>query len=243
MGKTMVRQNERIRESNAYRIQDMDETERPREKLARFGSANLSNAELIAILLRVGVEGQNAVQMGERLLTDFKGLKGLYQAGYKELCGQFGLGPAKAAQLMAAMELGKRIGGQIEEKTSIHSPKDVYDLVGYEMSLLEQEELWVILLDTRNQIVGKEKLYRGSVNSSQVRVGEVFKAAVKSNAPAIILVHNHPSGDPSPSPEDVALTRSTIQAGKLLDIDLLDHIVIGGNRFISLKEGNLGFNS
>lgn len=242
-GEAMPKHTINIRENNSYRIHDMDLTERPREKLAKSGAASLSNAELIAILLRVGVEGQNAVQMGQQLLTDFKGITGLYKAGYQELCNQFGLGPAKAAQLMAAMELGKRIGRNNEEKQGIHQPQDVYDLLGYEMSLLDQEELWVILLDTRNQLISTEKIYRGSVNASQVRVGELFKAAVKSNAPSILVVHNHPSGDPTPSPEDVALTRSVIQAGKMLDIEVLDHIVIGSNRCISLKERNLGFGS
>lgn len=230
-----------IRENSGYRISDMDASERPREKLASSGPANLSNAELIAILLRVGMEGENAVRMADRILIDFKGLKGLYRASYTELCGVHGLGPAKAAQLMAALELGKRIGQMGDDKKSIHSPQDVYDLVGYEMSLFDQEELWVLLLDTRNQVISVEKLYRGSVNSSQVRVAEVFKAAVRANTPSIIIVHNHPSGDPTPSPEDIALTRSIIQSGRMLDIELLDHIVIGQNRFTSLKERNLGF--
>jgi DNA repair protein RadC len=232
---------EHIREINTYRIQDMDATERPREKLARYGAADLNNAELLAILLRVGVEGQNAVQMAESLLVHFKGLKGLYQASYQEICNQHGLGPAKSAQLMAAMELGKRIAREVPDKTSIHSPKDIFDRFGYEMSLLDHEELWVLLLDTRNQILGEEKLYRGSVNASQVRVGEVFKLAVRINAASVVAIHNHPSGDPTPSPEDVALTRSLIQAGKLLDIELVDHLIIGANKFISLKERNLGF--
>jgi DNA repair protein RadC len=237
----MKKNSGQIKEDNTYRISDMVEAERPREKLAGSGPSSLSNAELIAILLRVGMEGENAIQMGSRLLIDFKGLKGLYRASYPELCAVHGLGPAKAAQLMAAMELGKRIGQMSDERRSIHSPQDVYDLVGYEMSLLDQEELWVLLLDTRNQVISLEKLYRGSVNSSQVRVAEVFKASVRANTPSIIVVHNHPSGDPTPSPEDIALTRSIIQSGRLLDIELLDHIVIGQNRCVSMKERHLGF--
>lgn len=237
----MAKQSEKVREYTTYRIQDMDESERPREKLAKHGPASLSNSELLAILLRVGVEGLNAVQMGDRLLQQFRGLKGLYQADYQELCNQFGLGPAKAAQLMAAMELGKRVGSQQMERDVVHGPQDIHNLVGYKMSLLDQEELWVILLDTRNQVIAIEELYKGSVNSSQVRVAELFRGAIKANTPSIVMVHNHPSGDPTPSPEDIALTRSAIQAGKLLDIEVLDHLVIGATRFTSMKERNLGF--
>lgn len=236
-----MQEKKKISETNLYRIQDMEENERPREKLAKVGPGSLSNAELIAILLRVGVEGENAVTVGERLLIDFKGLKGLYQATYPELCRQHGLGPAKTAQLMAAMELGKRVSQVTEQKKTIHSPQDVFQLVGLEMGMLDREELWVILTDTRNQVISTEKLYQGSVNSSQVRVGELFRAAVRANAASILVVHNHPSGDPTPSPDDIALTRAIIQAGKLLDIEVLDHVVIGNQRFVSLKEKNFGF--
>ena len=128
-----------------------------------------------------------------------------------------------------------------EERRVIHSPQDAADLVIYEMSALEQEHLRVIQLDTRNRVVNIEEVYRGSLNSSQVRVGELFKGAVRRNLAAIIVVHNHPSGDPTPSPDDIALTRQITQAGKLLDIEVLDHLVIGQGRFISLKERGLGF--
>jgi DNA repair protein RadC len=123
----------------------------------------------------------------------------------------------------------------------VHSPQDAADLVRYEMSALEQEELRVLLLDNRNRVLAVESVYRGSVNSSQVRVGELFKAAIRRNAPALIVAHNHPSGDPTPSPDDVAVTRAIVQAGKLLDVDVLDHLVIAGGKFVSLKERGLGF--
>lgn len=232
----------KIKENPQYRIADMETSERPREKLASLGPSQLSNEELLAILIRVGVEGENAVSLAGRLIREFRGLRGLYQASHAELCTRHGLGPAKAAQLLAAMELGKRIARVENTKPSIHSPQEVYDLVGYEMSLLEQEELWAIQLDTRNQVLSQEVIYRGSANASSVRIGELFKTAVRINATGVILIHNHPSGDPSPSPEDVALTRAAIQAGKLLDIEVLDHIVIGqGQKFVSLKEKGLGF--
>lgn len=226
----------------AYRITDLNISERPRERLASLGPRALSNAELLAILLRVGVSGENAVQVGHRLLTTFGGLAGLHRASYAEVCDQFGIGPAKAAQIKAAIELGRRLPLEAPaERPAIHSPKDAAEMVSYEMSALEQEHLRVFLLNTRNQVMDIVEIYRGSLNSSQVRVGELFKAAVRRSAAAIIVAHNHPSGDPSPSPDDIAVTRAIVQAGKLLDIEVLDHLIIGQGRFVSLKERGLGF--
>jgi DNA repair protein RadC len=225
-----------------YRITDLAEEERPRERLARLGPQSLSNAELLAILLRVGVRGQNAVQVGQRLLQHFGGLVGLHRADFQEVCAEHGLGPAKAAQIKAAIELGNRLRLEApEERPAVHSPADAAALVQYEMSALEQEELRVLLLDIRNRVLETVTVYRGSVNSSQVRVGELFRAAIRRNAASIIVIHNHPSGDPTPSPDDVAVTRAMAQAGKLLDIEVLDHLVIGRGRFVSLKDRGLGF--
>jgi DNA repair protein RadC len=225
-----------------YRITDLQETDRPRERLAALGPRALSNAELIAILLRVGVPGENAVQVGQRLLQKFGGIGGLHRAPFNELCNQHGIAEAKAAQIKAAIELGRRLTLESpEERPAINSPADAAALVQYEMSALEQEHLRALLLDRRNRVLETVEIYRGSVNSSQVRVGEVFKEAVRKNASAIIVVHNHPSGDPTPSPDDVAVTRAIVQAGKLLDIDVLDHLVIGQGRWVSLKERGLGF--
>ena len=227
---------------NTYRIMDLDESERPRERLARLGPQSLTNAELLAILLRVGVPGENAVQVGQRLLLHFGGITGLHRASIEEVCAQHGIGPAKAAQIKAAIELGRRLTLESpDERPTVHSPADAAALVQYEMSALEQEELRVMLLDTRNRVQDVITIYRGSVNSSQVRIGEVFKSAIRRNAVNLIVVHNHPSGDPTPSPDDVALTRAIVQAGKLLDVDVLDHLVIGRGRFVSLKERGLGF--
>ncbi|MEW5871326.1 MAG: DNA repair protein RadC [Chloroflexota bacterium] len=232
-----------MKEQNAtYRITDLDQAERPRERLAKLGPQALSQAELLAILLRTGVPGENAVQVGQRLLQAFGGLAGLHRANYDEVCDQHGVGPAKAAQIKAAIELGRRLAVEApEERPAVHSPEDAAALVRYEMSALEQEELRVMLLDTRNRVLDIQTLYRGSLNSSQVRVGELFKAAIRRNAAGVLVVHNHPSGDPAPSPDDVALTRAIVQAGKLLDIEVLDHLIIGGGRFVSLKERGLGF--
>ncbi len=225
-----------------YRITDLHSNDRPRERLAALGPQALSNAELIAILLRVGVQGENAVMVGQRLLNTFGGLAGLHRALLEDLKRQRGLGEAKAAQIKAAIELGRRLTLESpESRPTINSPADAAALVQYEMSALEQEHLRVMLLDIRNHVLETVEIYKGSVNSSQVRVGEIFKAAVRRNASALIVIHNHPSGDPTPSPDDVAVTRAIVQAGKLLDVDVLDHLVIGQGRFVSLKERGLGF--
>jgi DNA repair protein RadC len=225
-----------------YRIKDLEKNERPRERLENSGPEGLSKAELLAILLRVGVEGENSVQMGERILKELGGLIGIQKASFAQMCNIRGLGPAKAAQLKAAIELGRRLNLEAPELTgAISSPGDAAELVRYEMQGLVQEQLWVILLDTRNRKIFIDKVYVGSLNSSMVRVGELFKGAIQRNAASVILVHNHPSGDPTPSPEDVALTRMAVQAGKLMDIEILDHLVIGQGKYISMKDKGLGF--
>jgi DNA repair protein RadC len=184
--------------------------------------------------------------VGQRLLKSFGGLMGIHRAGYEEVCQQHGIGRAKAAQIKSAIEIGNRLAKQKiseDQNVSFHSPEEVARFVQYEMAALDQEQLRVILLDTRNRLQKMVNLYTGSLNSSTVRIGELFKEAIRQNAAAIILVHNHPSGDPSPSPEDINLTRAAVQAGKLLDIEVLDHIVVGRgeDRFVSLKKKELGF--
>jgi DNA repair protein RadC len=228
-----------VKEQNTtYRITDLEISERPRERLAKLGPQSLSQAELLAIL-----SGANAVQGGQRLLRELGGLAGLHRASYDEVCAQHGIGPAKAAQIKAAIELGRRLAvAAPDERPTVHSPEDAAALVQYEMSGLEHEELRVVLLDVRNRVLDIPVVYRGSTTSAQVRIGELFKAAIRRNATAIIVIHNHPSGDPSPSPEDIALTRGIVQAGNLLDVGVLDHLVIGRGRYISLKERGLGFN-
>ncbi len=229
-------------EAVVYTIKEMNEDERPRERLARLGPQSLTTAELLAILLRVGMVGESAVQVGQRLLQTFGGISGIHRASLDELRSQKGVKLAKAAQIKAAIELGRRLVQEApDERPAVHSPGDAAEMVQYEMSALEQEELRVMLLDTRNRVLHIEPVYRGSVNSSQVRVAEIFKTAIRRNASNIIVVHNHPSGDPTPSPDDVAITRAILQAGELLDIKLLDHIIIGNGRFVSLKERGLCF--
>jgi DNA repair protein RadC len=225
-----------------YRITELASSDRPRERLAALGAEVISNAELIAILLRSGIEGKNAVQMAQEILLHYGGLEGLHKTSYEELCNQRGVGPAKAAQIKAAIELGRRLSlGRSADQPAISSPEDAAALVLYEMGALESEHLRVILLDTRNKLIKIVEIYRGSLNSSFIRIGEIFRDAIRTNAASLIVVHNHPSGDPTPSPEDVAVTREIVAAGKLLDLEVLDHIIIGNNNFLSLKSKSLGF--
>ena len=176
----------------SYRIADLAQSQRPRERLEKLGPGALSDAELLAILIRVGVPGENAVELGQRLLIKLDGLSGIHRAAFEDVCQQKGIGPAKAAQIKAAIELGRRmVRNDAEQPPAIHSPKDAADLVMYQMSALEQEELHVIILDTRNHVLKIDPVYKGSLDSSQVRISELFKTAIKRNAKSIIVVHNH----------------------------------------------------
>lgn len=223
-------------------IRDLPTNQRPRERLMQVGERAVSNSELIAIILRTGSGGESVLRLAERLLSQFQDLPGLSQATLEELQMVTGVGPAKAVEIKAALELGRRLTAVTPaERPKVIAPADAANLLMSEMGLLEQEHLRVILLDTRNQVLAVPTIYIGSLNTSVVRIGELFRPAIRRNAAAIIVVHNHPSGDPSPSPEDVRVTREIHKAGKLLNIELLDHIVIGHQRFVSLKERGLGF--
>jgi DNA repair protein RadC len=217
-------------------------TERPRERLITLGPTALSTAELLAILLRTGRRGETVTDLARNLLAEYGGLSGLSRAPQSKLRQRAGIGPAKSAELLAALELARRLAvEQPDEKPTIRTPDDVRSLLQLEMSILEQEQLRVILLDTKNRVLAVRVVSTGSVNSSVVRVGEVFREAVRENCTSVIAVHNHPSGDPAPSPEDAEVTRRLVAAGRLLDIELLDHIVLGRSGFISLRQRKLGF--
>ena len=223
-------------------IRDMAVSDRPRERLILVGERSLAVSELLAIVIRTGVGGENVIRLAERTLADFGGLPGIARASIKELTQVKGIGTAKAVEIKASLELGRRlIAATPQERPTVTSPADAANLLMTEMSLLEQEHLRLVLLDTRNHVLSMPTIYIGSLNTSVVRVGELFRAAIKENAAALIVVHNHPSGDPSPSPEDVQVTGQIVSAGKLLDVDVLDHIIIGRQRFVSLKERGLGF--
>lgn len=224
------------------RIRELPAGERPRERLKQSGPASLSNSELLAIILRTGSAAENVLGLASRLLTRFGGLAGLAKASFGELCAERGVGQAKAAQLKAALELGKRLStAQSGEKTIIRTPRDVADLLMAEMALLHSEHLRVVLLNSKNHVLSVSEVYKGNVNSSLIRPAELFREAVRENCPAVIIVHNHPSGDPEPSPDDIRVTELIIGAGKTLDIDVLDHIIIGNGRFVSLKERGAAF--
>ncbi len=224
------------------RIRELPPSEKPRERLRLSGAGALSDAELLAILLRTGVAGANVVQLAQHLLRDHGGWPGLTRASFDELSAVRGLGEAKIAQLKAALEIGRRLALiAYDERLQIRSPSDVVRLMQIEMAHLDQEHLRAICLDTKNRVLKVVTVYIGSLNSSVVRVGEVFKEAIRINSAAIIVVHNHPSGDPTPSTEDILVTRQLVEAGKLLDIEVLDHLVIGQGRHTSMREQRLGF--
>ncbi len=223
-------------------MKDLPEELRPRERLQAAGAAALSNAELLALIIGSGTKRESALMLAQRLLAEKGGLRFLATATFDELCRVEGIGVAKAAQIKAALELGKRLVSlQPEMRPSICSPRDASALVLGEMSHLDREHFRVILLNTKNQVLGVAPVSVGSLNSSLVHPREVFKEAVRRNAAAIILVHNHPSGDPTPSAEDIEVTKRLVEAGKLLGIEVLDHIIIGECTYASLRERSLVF--
>ena len=210
--------------------------------MVEYGSKHLSNTELIAILLRTGSTGENVISLSSRLLTKFGGLAGLGKAAFAELCGERGLSEAKACQLLAALELGRRFISLAPEERIVSTTQDAANLVTGEMGTLDQEHLRVILLNTRNEVLSTHEVYVGNVNSSVVRPAEVFRPAVRNNAPSLIVAHNHPSGNPAPSDDDIAITEDLVAAGKLLGIDVLDHLIVGsGQRYVSMNETGQGF--
>jgi DNA repair protein RadC len=218
-------------------VRDIPTDDRPRERLQKNGAETLSTPDLLAIILRTGTMRDNVIELATKILIKYGGLSGLVSASFHELSNEYGLGPAKTAQLKAALEIGKRLSAlQPDKKYQIRSADDAANLVRMEMMYLDHEEMHVLIMDTKNQVVEHVKRYKGTVNSSVLRIAEIFRPAVVRNCPNIIVCHNHPSGDPTPSPEDIAVTRQLAEAGKLLDIELLDHIVIGNPRYVSLKE-------
>jgi DNA repair protein RadC len=213
-----------------------------RDQPAYRVTSNPNSCSLLELLAAV-VGGAQQIEIAEGLLSHFGGdIQRIYKANVAEIAQVHGIGQQTAVRLKAALALAIRLHEPTGERPVINSPADCAALVQYEMSLLEEEHLRVILLDTRNRVLDIVEVYRGSVNSSQVRVAEIFRPAIQRNAPALVVCHNHPSQDPTPSPDDVTVTRAIVAAGKLLDIDVLDHLVIGGSRWVSLKERGLGFN-
>jgi len=220
-------------------IKDMPETMRPREKLLKNGEMSLSDAELLAIVLGMGTRNVSALELANFLLAKYKGLRGLKEACLEELIGERGIGPAKAVGIKAAIGLGRRLALDVQEKIPIKSPEDVKNIVMEEMRYFDREHFRSLYLDRKGGLMVMEDVSIGSLHSSIVHPREVFKTAVKKSAASIILVHNHPSGDPTPSKEDIDVTNRLIEAGKIMGIEVLDHIVIGEGTYCSLKARGL----
>ena len=218
-------------------IRDLPAGERPRERMAQYGPEAMSTVELLAILLRVGSRGESAIRLAERLLAEFGGLAGIAKARVPQLSALPGIGLAKAAQIKAAFELGKRLATSVEgPRPVIRNAADAAALMMEELRYREQECLAAILLDARNQVIRTLVLMIGTLTGSPAHPREVFKEALAHGCASLIICHNHPSGDPTPSQDDIALTTRLAQAGEIMGIPLLDHLIIGDGRFVSLKE-------
>ena len=221
-------------------IKDLPLEERPREKMREQGAGKLSNAELLAIILRTGYREETAIHLAERVIFRAGGLRFLPDLTLEELQKIKGIGLAKAVQVQAALELGRRMAASLRPKTlSLSSPQEVADYLMEEMRYYRKEYFKIILLNTKNQIISLEDVSVGSLNSSIVHPREIFNVSIKKSAAAIILVHNHPSGDPHPSQEDLKVTTRLVDAGKILGISVLDHIIIGEKKYFSFKEKGL----
>jgi DNA repair protein RadC len=228
--------------SSGRAIREIPVAERPRERLALRGAGGLTSAELIGLIWGSGSRGRSAVDLAADALARHDDLTGLARATEVELAAMPGIGAARAAQLVAAFELGRRLLADWPAgRWSVRGPHDVADRLILQMGRLEREELRVVMLDTKNHVLRVATVYQGNVSSSLVRVGELFRDAVRLNASGVILVHNHPSGDPTPSPDDLHLTAEALAAGRLLDIDLLDHLVIGHDAYVSLRDRGVAF--
>ncbi|MBP2029428.1 DNA repair protein RadC [Methanohalophilus levihalophilus] len=220
----------------SIRIKDLPAEERPRERLVKKGPESLSNSELLAIILRTGTAKENVVTLCNRIFTEYS-IKQLSQASLTKLMEIHGVGTAKAAQISAIFELARRLEGFCDEpRRKITSSADVYSILYPQVRELKKERLTTLHLDTKNNVIREEVVSIGTLNSNIVHPREIFKSALLESAASVILTHNHPSGDPSPSREDIAVTRKLVDGGKLLGIDVLDHVIIGDGRYVSLKD-------
>ena len=219
------------------KIHDVHTTDRPRERLIRQGAKSLSNQELIAILLGTGTKNESVLTVANRVLINFEKLHNLKHATLEEMTEIKGIGEAKAVLLLAAIELGRRLASKdLEERFTIRSPEDAATFLMQDMTSLQQEHFVCLFLNVKNQVLHKQTIFVGSLNASIVHPREIFREAVKRSAASIICAHNHPSGVPTPSPEDIDVTSRLYEAGKIVGVDLLDHVIIGDHQFISMKE-------
>lgn len=218
-------------------IRDVHEADRPRERLIQQGSQSLSNQELIAILLRTGTREESVLHLANRVLMYFEQLHELKHATIEEVVSIKGIGEVKATQLLAAVELGRRLAQkQVNERFTIRSPHDAATYLMPDMTSLQQEHFVVLFLNVKNQVIHRQTIFIGSLNASIVHPREIFREAVKRSAASIICAHNHPSGNPTPSPEDIEVTKRLQEAGYIIGIDLVDHLIIGDHQYVSMKE-------
>ncbi|MGZ9585135.1 RadC family protein [Paenibacillus marinisediminis] len=221
-------------------LRDLPQDERPRERMMQSGAQSLSHAELLAILLRTGTKEESALLLAQRVLNRVGGLDKLADTSMTELTQVRGIGPAKALQLIAGLELGRRMARvKLTDAFSVRRPEDAADLVMESMRHLRKEHFVCLFLNTKNRVLAQETISIGTLDASLVHPREVFRAAMKHGAASMICVHNHPSGDPEPSREDINITKRLMEVGELVGIEVLDHIVIGDNQYVSLKERGL----
>lgn len=224
-------------DSRGVVLRELPKEERPRERLLQFGAEALSNAELLAILIRTGTISESAVKLADKVLAAAGDLRNLVDLTVEQLETIKGIGKAKALQLKAGIELGRRLSRSgLQDMPLIKSPKDAADLVSDELKYLQKEHFVVLFLNTKNRVIGKETLSIGSLNASIVHPREVFRSAIQRSSASIICAHNHPSGDPAPSQEDIEVTRRLRDAGQLIGITMLDHLIIADQSFVSMKE-------
>ncbi|MBM7836128.1 DNA repair protein RadC [Clostridium sardiniense] len=223
---------------NYLRMLDIPENERPKEKLLRYGAESLSNPELLAIVLRTGTKGENVLNLSQKIIAELNGLNGILNASVKEMTKIKGVKEAKASQILAIAELFRRFNTykSFNEFKRITSPREVANMLYGEMGASNQEVLKLIILNTKNEVIKIKDVFKGSLNSSLVHPREIFNEAIRSSAASIIICHNHPSGDPTPSSEDIKVTTRINQSGEIIGIKLIDHIIIGRNNYVSLKE-------
>jgi DNA repair protein RadC len=224
-------------ESHNFLLRDVPHEERPRERMQQFGAQALSNAELLAILLRTGTYAESAVRLAQKVLIEAGSLRNLVDMSTDQLMTIKGIGSAKALQIQASIELGRRLARtSMSDTITIRSPQDVSTYLMEDLRYLQKEHFVCLFLNTKNHVIGQETLSMGSLNASIVHPREVFRAAIKRSSASIICVHNHPSGDPTPSPEDIQMTARLVEAGQIIGIEVLDHIILGDQNFVSLKE-------
>lgn len=226
---------------DSFTVHDLPLGERPRERLLKLGGEALSAQEILALILGRGISGESVMVTAQRLLSRFGNLKGVTNASIEELTEIRGIGPAKAAQIKAAVELSKRLEAPVDEreKPLVKSPQDVVNIVKSQLKGKKKEHFLVLCLDTRNKAINYKSVSLGSLDTSIVHPREVFKEAISSSAASVIFVHNHPSGDPTPSKEDIELTKRLAKAGEIIGIAVLDHIIVCDKSYSSLKAKNL----